>query len=282
MLIVCAKSAMTLVLGGALVGQQADNANRDVAPPAPTVDARQDLDRDAAPRNEQAREQAIPERQRATNENAQQGQSDQRSVIDNQRQTYQTPDQQNLPQDQQGRSALGVSLTDDLRVIQVSPGSPAERMGIRAGDELLSLNGQTFNSIDAFVEAVGSAPAEQQIQLEIDRNGQNLTQSGQLGAWDQVYYSGSQMAGKGMQQQGVQSHSAMRFADDGSMLQGQPIDGQFIGDAWGCVCDPCAGFGGSGGFGYGGHGLRRMGRRLEPSGGPSRSSRVLVKQFHFR
>jgi len=230
MLIVIAKSAVALALGGAVLGQQGNQSNPTPPPPAPSV-------------------QPTPaENQPRTNQSAAPRDNQQR-IINNDQQTYQSP--QAPAQGQQGRSALGVTLTDDLRIQQVMPGSPAEQMGLRQGDEILSMNGRTFNSVDAFIDAVGSTPQGQQVRVELDRNGQNLTQSGFLGPWDRIFYSGSQMAGMGPQGQGAQTYSAMRYPTDGSMNQGQPVDSQFDGSA---CCSPCAGYGdgyGSGGYGYG-------------------------------
>ncbi|HVJ66677.1 MAG TPA: PDZ domain-containing protein [Caulifigura sp.] len=256
MLIVFAKSAAALVLGGAVFGQQGNQPNRDVAPPAPSV---QPTPADGA----QRADRTIP------------SQDNQRHVIDNSRQTFQTP--QGSQHDQQGRAALGVTLSDDLRITQVTPGSPAEQMGLRAGDEVLSLNGQSFNSVDQFIDAVGATPKGQQVRIEVDRNGRQMTQSGTLGPWDRIYYSGSQMAGMAPQGQGFQTHSAMRYPSDGSVAQGPPMtNDQFAGDA---CCDPCAGSGGGwggsgynnsgyGGYGYGGWGGRGS-RRAARWGGSS-------------
>ncbi|HVJ86035.1 MAG TPA: PDZ domain-containing protein [Caulifigura sp.] len=250
MLVIVSKSAAALLVGGALFAQQ--DARRDVAPPAPTVDAPQ-----APPANNRNVIQNDQNLNRSDNLSRPQ---------DAGRQTFQSDQQSQLrqaPQDQPGRAALGVTLTDDLTISHVSPGSPAARMGLRSGDEILALDGQTFDSVDAFIQTVGSTPANQQIRLEIDRNGQNMTQSGQLAGWDQVHYSGTHRAGKGyqqggMQHSGIQQHEAMRFPNDG-VVQGQAFD-QFGGTA---CCDPCAGFSGygdsgfygagSGGYGYPSH-----------------------------
>lgn len=231
MLIVIAKSAAALVLGGAVLAQQGNQQPRDTAPPAPSAqptpaDARRSTDPIVAPQ-------------------------DNSRVIDNDRQTYQAP--QPAPRDPQGRAALGVTLTNGLQIQQVMPGSPAERMGLRPGDQVLSLNGQTFNSVDAFIDAVGSTPQGQQARIEFDRGGQRLTQSGSLGQWDQIFYSGSQMAGMGPQ--GSQTYSAMKFPNDGSLNQGQPASGQFFGDSCGGSFDGSSGGGYyGGGYGYDGYG----------------------------
>ena len=249
MLVVVSKSAAALLVGGALFGQQED-ARRDVAPPAPTVDAPQTppTDNRNVIQNDQNDQNVTP----SDNVDRPRAAENQTFQADQQSQRRQAP------QDQAGRAALGVTLTDDLTISHVSPGSPAARMGLRAGDEILSLDGQTFDSVDAFIQTVGSTPANQQIRLEIDRNGQNMTQSGQLAGWDQVHYSGTHMAGMGYQQgglqhSGIQQHEAMRFPNDG-VVPGQAFD-QFGGTA---CCDPCAGFSGYGdagfyGAGYGYH-----------------------------
>jgi membrane-associated protease RseP (regulator of RpoE activity) len=216
MLFVSLKSAAALAFGGALFGQQAAEPSRSpqlAAPPAPTI---------AAP------QEAVTDNPAASS-----------PAIDHRRQTFQSQSGQS------GRAALGVTLTDDLTVSQVTPGSPAQQMGLRPGDQLLALDGKTFDSADAFIDAVGSTPQGQSIRLEVDRDGQMLTPSGQLMAWDRIHYSS-----------GPQSHSAMRFPQNGAPMQdaygGQFADGQFA-DPCACACDPCAGavsYGANFGFGW--------------------------------
>jgi len=222
------------------MGQQAQS-NPDVAPPAPSI---------PAPQAAQAEQRVVPNQDQAPADrpaDSQPGQAE--------RQTFQPQDQANQHQadqrrmDEQGRSALGVTLTDDLRITEVSPGSPAQQMGLRAGDEILSMNGHTFNSVQEFIDAVGATPQDQQVQIEVDRNGQRTTQSGNLAAWDRVHYSGVHSAGRPTQQ-GLQTHSAMRFPDEGSSMQGAVVQGEYFGDVANCYCDPCAGYGYYGG-GYG-------------------------------
>lgn len=254
MLIVCTKSAAALVLGGALLGQQADdptrsNARPTIAPPAPTL--QNEVDRRV--NDQQAQQRGTQQVQQNIDQRA----GDQRQTFQDQNQDRANAQIQHDQRqgDQQGRAALGVSVSDDLRITQVSPGSPAQRMGLRAGDEILSVNGQTFDSIDAFLQSIGSTPQGQQVQLEFDRNGQRMTQSGMLATWDQVHSGGAPMGGTqygaGYSSSGVQNYSAMRYPSDGT-VQGAPVGGQqFVSDA---CCDPCAGSGGfyDGGFGYGG------------------------------
>lgn len=260
MLLVVAKSVAALVVGGAMLGQQVDTAdrniqNQDVAPPAPSVTAPQQNVRSQV--NDQRREvqQDVDRSVERSGQNINQRQTFDQQRADDQSRAQQRPDNlQQGQQGQQGRAALGVTLSDDLTVTHVEPGSPAERMGLRPGDEVLSLNGQSFDSAQAFIDAIGSTPQGQDIQLEVDRDGQTMTQRGQLAAWDRIHYSGSHMAGRGVQQ-----HSAMRYSQDGSVAQGAPVDGSFAGNF--ACCDPCAGYGGGfdsgygyghGGYGYGG------------------------------
>jgi hypothetical protein len=95
----------------------------------------------------------------------------------------------------QGRPALGVSLTADMRIFEVTADSPAEQMGLKPGDQIISLNGDVFESTAAFVQALRAVPLGQDIQLVVDRNGQRMTQSTALAAWSQLHYRGAPQAG---------------------------------------------------------------------------------------
>ena len=109
------------------------------------------------------------------------------------------------------------------------------------------MNGQTFDTTDGFVQAIGATPQGQQVQIEFDRNGQRMTHTGMLATWDQVHSgTGGTQYGAGYSQ-GIQNYSAMRYPSEG-VAQGAPLDGQqFATDA---RC--CAGGFSDGGFGYGG------------------------------
>ena len=95
----------------------------------------------------------------------------------------------------QGRPALGVSLTADMRIFEVTANSPAEQMGLKPGDQIVSLNGEAFDSTAAFIQALRAVPLGQDVQLVVDRNGQRMTQSSALAAWSQLHYRGAPQAG---------------------------------------------------------------------------------------
>lgn len=70
-------------------------------------------------------------------------------------------------------ASLGVTAVAGPRglVIEaVAPGSPAERVGLRSGDLLLSINGQKMDSPQRLEQTLSVVPAGSAIQLEFQRN----------------------------------------------------------------------------------------------------------------
>lgn len=72
-----------------------------------------------------------------------------------------------------------------LHVLGITPGSAAERMGLRAGDVLLSANGTTLGGHGATAAAslrrsVDSLPSGSTLAFEVDRGGRSQTVSGAL------------------------------------------------------------------------------------------------------
>src|SRR5579883_1589162 len=62
------------------------------------------------------------------------------------------------------------------RISEVAPDTPASHAGLRAGDTVLSIDGQKISYWDQFVDVV-RASGGKTLQLEIARNGQTLTMS---------------------------------------------------------------------------------------------------------
>jgi len=73
------------------------------------------------------------------------------------------------------RPRLGIFMrSSDNAVIvsNVSQGSPAQMAGIRAGDQILAVNGQPVNNPQAMIQAVGQVGPNQNLALQYRRNGQ--------------------------------------------------------------------------------------------------------------
>jgi serine protease Do len=95
-----------------------------------------------------------------------------------------------------GRPAIGVTLVDiqDYRtamyynveefgvyIMEVLPGSGAEKAGLRQGDRIVSINGEEtlqYSDIEAFLRG---ASVGAQVKVGIDRNGESITKNVTLG-----------------------------------------------------------------------------------------------------
>ena len=77
------------------------------------------------------------------------------------------------------RAWLGVSCVEvagHLRVIRVAESGPADQAGLRAGDEILSLDGSEAKDLESFYKALWQGDSvEREVALTIRRHGDELT-----------------------------------------------------------------------------------------------------------
>ena len=87
----------------------------------------------------------------------------------------------------QGGATLGVNIvsSEDGRgvvVARIRPGTPADQMGLRPRDRIISVNGQPVASIDEFISTIRSMKPGTDVQLSIERDGNARDMRGKLGA----------------------------------------------------------------------------------------------------
>ncbi|NWF59909.1 MAG: trypsin-like peptidase domain-containing protein [Fischerella sp.] len=93
-----------------------------------------------------------------------------------------TPElQQNINSDP--NSNLSVNEDKGVLVVKVMPNSPAAKAGIRAGDVIQKLNGQTVTDASSVQKAVNDNPIGAELRIELRRQGQNLNLAVQSGAF---------------------------------------------------------------------------------------------------
>jgi predicted metalloprotease with PDZ domain len=96
------------------------------------------------------------------------------------------------------RGALGVLMSDNARggelITRVLPGSPAARIGLRAGDRILAVGGKEVSTYLEVVNLVATYKPNSQIQLRIDRNGWTNTLAVSLGNAGAVFTDGASQA----------------------------------------------------------------------------------------
>ncbi len=80
---------------------------------------------------------------------------------------------------------VGFQVQDDQGVVifQVLPNSPAARSGLRSGDVIKKVNGQTVTKAEQVQQAVENASIGGTLQVEVSRNGRPTTVSVQPGAF---------------------------------------------------------------------------------------------------
>jgi serine protease Do len=71
--------------------------------------------------------------------------------------------------------------TNGVVVVQVEPGSPAEKAGLQVGDVILNYNGTTLEEANLLPRLVGNTKPGQQAKLEISRAGERQTITATVG-----------------------------------------------------------------------------------------------------
>ncbi|MBG1261641.1 HhoA/HhoB/HtrA family serine endopeptidase [Nostoc commune] len=80
-------------------------------------------------------------------------------------------------------SGLNVDEDKGVLVVKVVPNSPAAKAGIRAGDVIQKLGGQSVTDASSVQKAVENSQVGGDLRLELRRNGQNLNVAVQPGAF---------------------------------------------------------------------------------------------------
>jgi serine protease Do len=102
--------------------------------------------------------------------------------------------------------------TDGAVVTQVTPGTPAAKAGLQAGDVLLGMNGENFTDYNELRLRIAQAAPNTAIHLKVSRNGNQIDvpvllgeQPANLNGTPEENNGGSQSAGNGVQGVGVMS-----------------------------------------------------------------------------
>jgi serine protease Do len=77
--------------------------------------------------------------------------------------------------------ALGLKEEGGVEITRVSPDSPAERAGLKAGDVLLTYNGTKIDGIEQLSRLVRETPVGRDVKIELWRNGSAQTVTARIG-----------------------------------------------------------------------------------------------------
>ena len=64
-------------------------------------------------------------------------------------------------------------MTGPIEVLEVQPGTPADKAGLRAKDKIVSVDGHPFHSVNSLLAYMQTARAAQ-LTLDVDRNGADV------------------------------------------------------------------------------------------------------------
>ena len=95
----------------------------------------------------------------------------------------------------QGGATLGVNIISSqdgqgVVVARIRPGTPADQMGLRPRDRVISVNAQQVASVDEFISTIRGMKPGTDIQLSIERDGNTRDIRGKLGALREAIAAG--------------------------------------------------------------------------------------------
>jgi Do/DeqQ family serine protease len=80
-------------------------------------------------------------------------------------------------------SGLSVEQDRGVLVVRIVPNSPADQAGLRSGDVINKINGQEVTASDALQQIVENSKVGQNLQLDINRNGQSINLAVKAGTY---------------------------------------------------------------------------------------------------
>lgn len=93
------------------------------------------------------------------------------------------------PSPSEYRWQLGVHLnkeeTKRMVVSDVSPGSPAEKAGLKAGDEIVWVGNAFVRNADAVGRFLPKQPKGKRIRIHVQRGGENMDLTAEMGDWSE-------------------------------------------------------------------------------------------------
>jgi len=186
--------------GAAATQQQPSTSTTQPGQPASQPDAQSNVQPNAQPNTQSSTEQSLIDSQQPA---GQQGKA-QRSNASNPRdwpafERYGSS-RPGMNDSRGGRGAsLGVSIVADeqgITITRVHPGTPAQQMGIRRGDRITSVNGQSVGATDEFITTVRSMKPGDQVELGIVRDEGQITLNGKLEPYSRAMARGPIASGE--------------------------------------------------------------------------------------
>lgn len=170
--------------GNAAGGAEADT---NLPPAPPRASGRADVEADANAADAKANADANADARANPNVDARSG----AEFDSNSPRSRTEAGQRSTVRNSANRAALGVRFHagtgDNLTIGEVLPGSPAARIGLRPGDRIVSVNGQTYQDMNAFVDAAGALSLDEDAEIVYLRDGVEQTATARLAPWNSIY-----------------------------------------------------------------------------------------------
>jgi S1-C subfamily serine protease len=81
---------------------------------------------------------------------------------------------QTVPFPKAAAARLGLAVPAGVQVLQIIPGGPAEKAGLRAGDVILSVDGKNTPTVDAIHRVLDGSSIGRQAELRVLRRGESI------------------------------------------------------------------------------------------------------------